>query len=163
MEKLSSIGKLEWLRNKIQSQKKEGTIEVHVCMTGCRAYGAASVREAIEEEVKNQGLAKEVEVRSTGCHGMCAKAPVIAIEPMINCGTKRVVTDLDEWTIRTADRGLSAHFEHTVAVTAERLHEAGGHTIVTQLEKQSLARRRRHIARRYKCAQSSQPNPRGNL
>ena len=44
---------------------------------------------------------------------------VIAIEPMINCGTKRVVTDSDEWTIRTADRGLSAHFEHTVAVTAE--------------------------------------------
>jgi len=43
---------------------------------------------------------------------------VIAIEPMINCGTKRVVTDRDEWTIRTADRKLSAHFEHTVAVTA---------------------------------------------
>jgi methionyl aminopeptidase len=44
---------------------------------------------------------------------------VIAIEPMINCGTKRVVTDRDEWTIRTADRRLSAHFEHTVAVTAD--------------------------------------------
>jgi NADH-quinone oxidoreductase subunit F len=43
MEKLSSIGKLEWLRNKILSRKKEGTIEVHVCMTGCRAYGAAAV------------------------------------------------------------------------------------------------------------------------
>jgi methionyl aminopeptidase len=44
---------------------------------------------------------------------------VLAIEPMINCGTKRVVTDKDEWTIRTADRRLSAHFEHTVAVTAD--------------------------------------------
>ncbi len=44
---------------------------------------------------------------------------VIAIEPMINAGTKRVVTARDEWTIVTADRGLSAHFEHTVAVTAE--------------------------------------------
>ena len=44
---------------------------------------------------------------------------VIAIEPMINAGTKRIVTDRDEWTILTADRSLSAHFEHTVAVTAE--------------------------------------------
>jgi len=44
---------------------------------------------------------------------------VIAIEPMINCGTKRVATEKDDWTIRTADRRLSAHFEHTVAVTAD--------------------------------------------
>ncbi len=43
---------------------------------------------------------------------------VIAIEPMINAGTKRVVTLADGWTVVTADRKLSAHFEHTVAVTA---------------------------------------------
>ena len=43
---------------------------------------------------------------------------VIAIEPMINAGTKQVVTAADDWTIVTADRRLSAHFEHTVALTA---------------------------------------------
>lgn len=43
---------------------------------------------------------------------------VIAIEPMINAGTKRVVTLPDGWTVVTADRKLSAHFEHTVAVTS---------------------------------------------
>lgn len=43
---------------------------------------------------------------------------VIAVEPMINAGTKRVVTLADGWTVVTADRRLSAHFEHTVAVTA---------------------------------------------
>ena len=43
---------------------------------------------------------------------------VIAIEPMINAGTKRVVTLADGWTVVTADRKLSAHFEHTVAVSA---------------------------------------------
>ena len=48
-----------------------------------------------------------------------AEGLVIAIEPMINAGTKRVVTAADDWTIRTADRGLSAHFEHTVAVTKD--------------------------------------------
>ncbi|MGD9173322.1 MAG: FAD-dependent oxidoreductase [Desulfobacterales bacterium] len=82
MEKLSSIGKLEWLRNKIQSQRKDGTIEVHVCMTGCRAYGAAGVLESLKDEVKGQKISDQVEIRATGCHGFCAKAPVIAIEPM---------------------------------------------------------------------------------
>lgn len=42
---------------------------------------------------------------------------VLAIEPMVNIGTKNIVTEADYWTIRTADRSLSAHFEHTVAVT----------------------------------------------
>jgi NADH-quinone oxidoreductase subunit F len=82
MEKLSSIGQLEWLRNKILSRREEGVIEVHVCMTGCRAYGAAGVLEALNDEVKSQGIARQVEVRATGCHGFCAKAPVVAIEPM---------------------------------------------------------------------------------
>ena len=82
MEKLSSIGQLEWLRNKILSRKEEGITEVHVCMTGCRAYGAAGVLEALNDEAKSQGFSKQVEIRATGCHGFCAKAPVIAIEPM---------------------------------------------------------------------------------
>jgi methionyl aminopeptidase len=42
---------------------------------------------------------------------------VIAIEPMFNAGTARVRTLPDRWTVVTADRSLSAHFEHTVAVT----------------------------------------------
>lgn len=41
---------------------------------------------------------------------------VIAIEPMINMGTERVVTAKDGWTILTADNLPSAHFEHDVAV-----------------------------------------------
>jgi methionyl aminopeptidase len=41
---------------------------------------------------------------------------VIAIEPMINLGVKNVIQESDGWTIRTADRMPSAHYEHTVAV-----------------------------------------------
>jgi len=44
---------------------------------------------------------------------------VIAIEPMINAGGKDVVTASDGWTVSTADRSLSAHYEHTVAITAD--------------------------------------------
>jgi methionyl aminopeptidase len=42
---------------------------------------------------------------------------VLAIEPMVNLGTKNVTIDDDEWTFRTADRKPSAHFEHTILIT----------------------------------------------
>ncbi len=42
----------------------------------------------------------------------------IAIEPMVNAGTKDVVVQKDGWTTVTADGKLSAHFEHTIAVTS---------------------------------------------
>jgi methionyl aminopeptidase len=42
-----------------------------------------------------------------------------AIEPMINAGEAEVVLHDDEWSISTADHSLSAHFEHTVAITGE--------------------------------------------
>ena len=44
---------------------------------------------------------------------------VIAIEPMVNQGSRWIRTLDDEWTVVTTDGSLSAHFEHTVAVTAE--------------------------------------------
>jgi methionyl aminopeptidase len=44
---------------------------------------------------------------------------VIAIEPMINAGGPAVRTLDDQWTIITEDRSLSAHFEHTVAITED--------------------------------------------
>lgn len=44
---------------------------------------------------------------------------VLAIEPMVNQGTLDVVTLDDGWTVATKDGKLSAHFEHTVAVTAD--------------------------------------------
>lgn len=50
---------------------------------------------------------------------------VIAIEPMVNAGDWRVKTLPDGWTMVTADGSLSAHFEHTIAVTAN------GHEILT--------------------------------
>lgn len=47
------------------------------------------------------------------CEGM-----TIAIEPMLNEGDEKVYVLSDGWTVCTADRKLSAHFEHTIAITA---------------------------------------------
>jgi methionyl aminopeptidase len=56
-------------------------------------------------------------------YGQPGRGPVLAegmtfaIEPMINAGGPDIVVHDDEWSISTADGSLSAHFEHTVAVT----------------------------------------------
>jgi len=42
---------------------------------------------------------------------------IVALEPMINLGTKNVTIDDDDWTFRTADRKNSAHFENTILIT----------------------------------------------
>jgi methionyl aminopeptidase len=57
---------------------------------------------------------------------MLKEGMVLAIEPMVNAGTHRVHTLPDRWTVVTTDGKRSAHFEHTVAVTA------GGPRILTQ-------------------------------
>jgi methionyl aminopeptidase len=43
----------------------------------------------------------------------------LAIEPMVNIGAYEVETLEDDWTVVTKDRSLSAHFEHTIAVTKD--------------------------------------------
>ena len=44
---------------------------------------------------------------------------VIAIEPMLSAGSPEIRTMRDGWTVVTADRSLSAHFEHTVGITTK--------------------------------------------
>ncbi len=57
--------------------------------------------------------------------GKAGRGPILeegmtlAIEPMLNAGSYQVETLADGWTMVTRDRSLSAHFEHTVAVTEE--------------------------------------------
>lgn len=56
----------------------------------------------------------------------------LAIEPMINAGTKRVRVLVDNWTTVTCDKKKSAHFEHTVVVTED------GYEILTKLDEEDL-------------------------
>jgi len=61
---------------------------------------------------------------------------VIAVEPMVNMGTKRVRTRSDHWTQATADGRPSAHFEHTIAVT-----ESGPYVLTAGWEEDEKFRR----------------------
>ncbi|MDD2551189.1 MAG: type I methionyl aminopeptidase [Dysgonamonadaceae bacterium] len=90
----------------------------YTIQTYCEKQGYSVVRELVGHGI-GQEMHEAPEVpnygrRGTGAlirNGMC-----IAIEPMINLGSKNVVFESDGWTVRTKDRKPSAHFEHTIAV-----------------------------------------------
>lgn len=81
-------------------------------------YGFSVVRElcghGVGRYVHEEPDVLNYEMR--GSKGVLADGLVITIEPIINAGL-RYVEELDDgWTIRTADRSLSAHYEHTIIV-----------------------------------------------
>ena len=97
--------------------KRVGDIS-YTIQTYCENNGYSVVRELV-----GHGIGKEMhespEVPNYGRKGYGALLKTgmcIAIEPMINMGKRNVVFEGDGWTVRTADRKPSAHFEHTVAV-----------------------------------------------
>jgi len=81
-------------------------------------YGFSVVREMVGHGVgKNLHEAPEVPNYGRRGNGVRLKeGMVIAIEPMVNMGKRYIVQEADGWTIRTRDRKVSAHFEHTIAV-----------------------------------------------
>jgi methionyl aminopeptidase len=80
--------------------------------------GYSVVREMVGHGIgKNLHEAPEVPNYGRRGNGVKLKSGmVIAIEPMINMGKRQILQEKDGWTIRTVDRKVSAHFEHTVAI-----------------------------------------------
>lgn len=92
----------------------------HSIQSYCESYGYSVVREMVGHGVGKQ-LHEPPEVPNYGRRGngiLLKSGMTIAIEPMINMGTNKLVFDQDGWTTRTADRKVSAHFEHSVAIRA---------------------------------------------
>lgn len=81
MRKLETKEDLESLRNSATQARDANMLRVRICMTGCRAYGAGEIRDAFKREIDERGLQDKVEIVETGCHGLCARAPVIGIDP----------------------------------------------------------------------------------
>lgn len=79
---------------------------------------------SIVDELCGHGVGYEVhedpQIPNFGIRGRGARLPVgavVAIEPMLNEGTERIVLDSDGYTYRTKDGKRSAHFEHTIVIT----------------------------------------------
>jgi len=92
----------------------------HAVQKHVEAYGYSVVREFVGHGI-GQRMHEEPQIPNYGepGHGpRLAEGMVLAIEPMVNAGTPAVKVLADGWTAVTRDKSLSAHFEHTVAVTA---------------------------------------------
>lgn len=85
----------------------------------CEAEGYGVVREFVGHGI-GKNMHEDPQVPNTGSPGKGPRLKpgmVLAIEPMINAGTAEVKVLADGWTAVTVDGSLSAHFEHTVAIT----------------------------------------------
>ncbi len=99
---------------------------VQVC---AEAHGYGVVREFVGHGI-GRALHEDPQIPNYGTAGngpQLKPGMTLAIEPMINAGTPAVKVLEDGWTAVTLDGGMSAHFEHTIAVTE------GGPEILTKL------------------------------
>ena len=84
----------------------------------CERHNYGVVREMTGHGVGRK-LHEDPEVPNYGRRGtgpLLRNGMTIAIEPMINMGSKNIITERDGWTTRTRDRKPSAHFEHSIAI-----------------------------------------------
>jgi methionyl aminopeptidase len=92
----------------------------HAVQQVTEAAGFSVVRSLVGHGV-GRSMHEDPQIPNYGAPGrgpILAEGMTLAIEPMINAGGHDIVLHDDEWSISTSDGSLSAHFEHTVAVTA---------------------------------------------
>jgi len=102
----------------------------HAIQVYCEEAGYTLVRELTGHGI-GQSLHEEPHVPNYGPPGKGPRLKAgmtLAIEPMVNIGSRYVKTLSDNWTVVTRDKSYSAHFEHTIAINAE-----GSCEILTQL------------------------------
>ena len=102
-----------------------------------KQYGYGVVRDLVGHGL-GRSLHEEPQVPNFGKRGTGAKLReglVIAIEPMINLGTKDVFHDKDGWTIRTADGKPAAHYEHDICIQKGKADILSSFTPIEAAEK----------------------------
>lgn len=106
----------------------------HAIQKFVEAKGYTVVRELVGHGLGRK-LHEAPEVPNYGKKGsgpLLKQGMVIAIEPMINLGTRNIVQEKDGWTIRTADRKPSAHYEHTIAIFEDRTEVLTTHKYIEE-------------------------------
>ena len=100
-----------------QEGKRIGDI-ANAIQTYCEQHGYSVVREMCGHGIGKK-MHEDPEVPNYGRRGIgpiLRNGMCIAIEPMINLGSKNIVIERDGWQCRTKDRKPSAHYEHTIAI-----------------------------------------------
>ncbi len=83
MARISTVEELLSYRKKLQAERESGKKKV-VCVcagTGCKAVGSPKVVEAFKAEIAKHGLTDKVELKATGCLGLCEKGTLVLMHP----------------------------------------------------------------------------------
>ncbi|MCX6345421.1 MAG: FAD-dependent oxidoreductase [Armatimonadetes bacterium] len=80
LTRIGSTDELSKLQVELRS-RADPEVTIRVCSTGCRALGALGLCETLEKVVAERGLAERVRVVRVGCHGFCASAVAVALDP----------------------------------------------------------------------------------
>ena len=102
-----------------------------------KKHGYGVVRELVGHGL-GKSLHEDPQVPNYGKRGEGPKMKenlVLAIEPMINLGSKEVYTDEDGWTVKTRDKKVSVHFEHNVCVKRNQALILSDYSIIEAAEK----------------------------
>lgn len=102
-----------------------------------RKHGYGVVRELVGHGI-GRSMHEDPQVPNYGKRGSGPKLKenlVLAIEPMINLGTREIFTEEDGWTIRTRDGKPSVHFEHDVCIKKNKALILSDYSIIEAAEK----------------------------
>jgi methionyl aminopeptidase len=105
-----------------------------------KKHGYGVVRELVGHGL-GRSLHEDPQVPNFGRRGNGPKLrenAVLAIEPMINMGTKEVYTEEDGWTVRTRDGKPSAHFEHDVCIKKDKALILSDYSFIEAAEQTNL-------------------------
>jgi len=80
MKRIETVDDLNRMREALSVPRPDEVV-IRVCSTGCRALGALDVCDALDAEVASRDLGERVRVVRVGCHGLCAGAVAVLIDP----------------------------------------------------------------------------------
>ncbi|WP_096438207.1 type I methionyl aminopeptidase [Alteribacter populi] len=118
-QRLLDVTEASLFKGLAEAKPKERLSNIsHAIQTYVESHGLSVVREYVGHGV-GQDLHEDPQIPHFGPPGKgprLKKGMVLAIEPMINAGSRHVKTLSDNWTVVTTDGKRCAHFEHTIAI-----------------------------------------------
>ncbi|MFO8057990.1 MAG: NADH-quinone oxidoreductase subunit NuoF [bacterium] len=111
MDRVNTTSELSSLAERIRSSRDPNRPLVTICGgTGCRANNSAELAEMMAQELDARGIQADVEIKLSGCHGLCQKGPVVVVDPLHifyqEVGLKnmeRDVADIIEQTVQNGE------------------------------------------------------------
>ena len=111
MPKLTSFDELRAMRNMLLADRDQRRVRVTICAgTACGASGSNSTARAVRAHLLRHGLANQVALQVTGCHGFCEMGPFLCLEPQHRVGAELVDRNHHAERLAPGDTLVSLHY-----------------------------------------------------